>query len=398
MGATFVDTNSIMVGEWSIMLAPWEPYIAQITAQLTSSNSIGAVKDQAFDGEKEFLDVMHDFPQQIARSIPLSEKMAINFSSREINPLTLGLAQGLNPYSEVDATYTEVSNSSTLGTYDDSYLTFEVTQVDTLTLTGTSGTAVVGAAGGLSKTATFNSDLTTTASDFVTANAAAYLAEGIVLTSSTADLIFTSSTASATFTSPTIANATGDLAGSVAHTALNNNDGPTSDRFTFVFDSATTYKCYSAIDGYIQDGSSDGDTTAVFAPNNGTLVYFSLGIGFFTGTWAADDVLVIDTTAYAAAGSGLVHGVSSGGSIGLGNVLAPEYLRCEAHFTYPSGETMYLILPRVQIKSNLSLNASVTEEAATPWTIEATAADSSISGISTTVWNNMKLGRFYWPV
>jgi len=96
-----------------------------------------------------------------------------------------------------------------------------VAQVDTITLTGTSGAAIIGAAGGLTNSAVFNSDLTTTASDFVTNQAADYAAEGITVTSSGADIIFTSDTAGTSFTSPTITNDYGDLAGSVANTAAN---------------------------------------------------------------------------------------------------------------------------------------------------------------------------------
>lgn len=96
-------------------------------------------------------------------------------------------------------------------------------QVDTLTLTGTSGTAAITTSGvtGSPLTATFNTDLTTTASDFVTANSAAYATAGITLTSSGADLIFTAAVAGTPFVSPSVANATGDLAGSVANTTAN---------------------------------------------------------------------------------------------------------------------------------------------------------------------------------
>ena len=91
-------------------------------------------------------------------------------------------------------------------------------QVNKITLTGTSGTANVGAAGGLTKLATFNATLTTTASDFVTAHAAAYLAVGIVVTSSGAVLIFTGQYEGTGFIIPTITNASGNLAGTVAYT------------------------------------------------------------------------------------------------------------------------------------------------------------------------------------
>ena len=103
------------------------------------------------------------------------------------------------------------------GTYD--YTTFK--QVETVTLSGTSGTATISATGGLTKTVTFDTDLTTTASNFVTTNAADYLAEGVVLTSSGADLIFTAQTSGVEFTQPTIVNATGDLIGTVTASTSN---------------------------------------------------------------------------------------------------------------------------------------------------------------------------------
>ena len=65
-----------------------------------------------------------------------------------------------------------------------------VKRKDTITLTGTSGTANI-RVGTLQKLATWNAGgLTNTASDFVAANAAAYYTNGITLTSSGADLIF----------------------------------------------------------------------------------------------------------------------------------------------------------------------------------------------------------------
>jgi len=98
-----------------------------------------------------------------------------------------------------------------------------VSQVYTVTLTGISGTATIAGAGGLSLTATFSSTLTTTASNFVTANAAAYAAVGITLTSSNANLIFTATLPTTIFVPPTVTNATGDLAGTVVYTTAASN-------------------------------------------------------------------------------------------------------------------------------------------------------------------------------
>lgn len=96
-----------------------------------------------------------------------------------------------------------------------------VAQVETVTLTGTSGTANITVAGGLTKLATWNTSLTQTATDFVTAHAAAYKLADIILTSSGADLIFTAAIVGTAIAVPVITNATGDLAGTVAHTTAN---------------------------------------------------------------------------------------------------------------------------------------------------------------------------------
>ena len=95
-----------------------------------------------------------------------------------------------------------------------------VAQVDTVTLIGTSGTANL-SAGGLTKTVTFNTSLTQTATDFVTTHAAAYLLIGIVVTSSGEDIIFTAQTAGVAFDHPFILTLTGDITGNVVNTTPN---------------------------------------------------------------------------------------------------------------------------------------------------------------------------------
>jgi hypothetical protein len=66
---------------------------------------------------------------------------------------------------------------------------FVFREVDEITLTGTSGKVLI-TNNGVSAIATFNTSLTQTATDFVTANADDYLAAGTILTSSGAKLIF----------------------------------------------------------------------------------------------------------------------------------------------------------------------------------------------------------------
>lgn len=88
------------------------------------------------------------------------------------------------------------------------------TRVHTITLSGNSGTASV-SMGGVTKTATYSSSLNTTASNFVSANAAAYLAVGITLTAGSGTLIFTTNATTRFMAPPTIYNATLTLAGTV---------------------------------------------------------------------------------------------------------------------------------------------------------------------------------------
>lgn len=87
-------------------------------------------------------------------------------------------------------------------------------QVDDVTLTGTSGTANINVAG-VNYLATFNTNLTTTASDFVTSHSAALTAAGITVTSNAAVLTFTANVGGTAFTIAAPVNATGDLAGTL---------------------------------------------------------------------------------------------------------------------------------------------------------------------------------------
>lgn len=93
-------------------------------------------------------------------------------------------------------------------------------QVDTVTLTGTSGTANI-QINNVDYLATFDTDLTTTATNFVTAHAAALLLLGVIVTSSTVDVILTATPAGQAFITDSILNVSGDLAGSIVLTTAN---------------------------------------------------------------------------------------------------------------------------------------------------------------------------------
>jgi hypothetical protein len=113
---------------------------------------------------------------------------------------------------------TEPTQTSTaLDAFDGVFNKVNWPRQDVITLSGSSGTATIAYAG-LSYTSTWNTSLTQTAADFVTANSAAFLLKGITLTAASGVLYFTSSSAiKATewFGKATIANASGTLNGAV---------------------------------------------------------------------------------------------------------------------------------------------------------------------------------------
>ncbi len=124
-----------------------------------------------------------------------------------------------------------ISSPCTTGDYDfiiaESGVTFTVladaaiAKVDKINLYGESGTATV-VCDAISKVLTISTTRTAAAQAFVTANAAAYLAAGTVLTSSGDTLIFTANVAGTDFTGSTsITNATGTAGGVVLTTTAN---------------------------------------------------------------------------------------------------------------------------------------------------------------------------------
>jgi hypothetical protein len=97
-----------------------------------------------------------------------------------------------------------------------------VAQVQTVTFTGTSGTANV-TVDGVNYLATFDTDLDTTAANFVTLHASALLNRKLLLENQPTgdDARFTSTIPGRPFSTITITNVSGDLAGSVAATTAN---------------------------------------------------------------------------------------------------------------------------------------------------------------------------------
>jgi hypothetical protein len=186
----------------------------------------------------------------------------------------------------------------------------------------------------------------------------------------------------------TVAGTT-DVAG-VGAISVSDDAGPITDMFTCVFTAATTYDVYSATEGKL---GTSGTVSVLFEPDNGGLPYFSVPADYFTGTWAADEVFTFSTTAYAAAGA---YSDAHVGSINLGALSAPAFVRMEAVYTYPNGTShMYIIFPRANAVSTTEIDLQAEDNANIPITFEAKRADSGVTG-GHSAWDSASLGRIYF--
>jgi hypothetical protein len=84
------------------------------------------------------------------------------------------------------------------------------------------------------------------------------------------------------------------------------------------------------------------------------------------------------------------------GEINLGSLTTPTILRMEAHYTYPDGSNvMVIIFPRCQVAGSIELDFAPEEPAAVAVSIEAKRADSDTTG-GDAKWDNAPLGKMIW--
>ena len=175
--------------------------------------------------------------------------------------------------------------------------------------------------------------------------------------------------------------------GTAGNITVSDDAGPTTESFTVVFTSATAYDVYGLLSGNVGSGT----ITVLFEPDNGGAPYFSIPANFFDANWLADESFTFATTAFVA-GTAAYENAHSG-SIGLGAVSAPEFIRVEAHYVFPNGvDTMTIIFPRTNVTSSLNLDFQAEDSVAVAMTMKSmTASDDIVGGNS--VWNNFGNGR-----
>ena len=167
-----------------------------------------------------------------------------------------------------------------------------------------------------------------------------------------------------------------------------NAGGVVADTWTVYFLTATTGVITGAKTGHVHDFE---DLTSVMEPDDLTNDYFSLPTNFFSGTWAGDETFVFSTSPYAAGSA--AYGDTHAGSINLGALSAPQFVRMEAVYTYPNGtNTMTIVFPRANCTTSVEIDLQAEDNANVPLTFEAKRADSETSG-GNAAWDSMTLGR-----
>lgn len=181
----------------------------------------------------------------------------------------------------------------------------------------------------------------------------------------------------------------GTTTAGTADIAVTQDAGPIDDTFTVIFSSATAFDVYGLTEGDVGSGT----VSVEFAPDNAGNPYFTIPADYFTGTWATSDVYTFKTNAYAASGS---YDDTHSGSINLGGLVAPAFIRMEAVYTYPNGTNhMYIIFPRANATSTMEIDLQAEDNANIPLTFEAKRADSLTDG-GHAVWDSAPLGSLYF--
>jgi len=79
-------------------------------------------------------------------------------------------------------------------------------------------------------------------------------------------------------------------------------------------------------------------------------------------------------------------------SIALGGLVAPDYVRMEAIYTFPDNQTqMVIIYPRANVVSSMEIDLKAEDAAVIPITFEAKRGDSGVTG-GNAAWDEMPLG------
>ncbi len=176
----------------------------------------------------------------------------------------------------------------------------------------------------------------------------------------------------------------GGVSGSIT---VDDLGGVTTETFTVVFTSTTAFAVYGTVTGHVGDGTISTE----FAPQNGSEDYFVIPANYFDANWLTDETYVFATTAFLSGSS--AFGDAHSGSVALGTITAPKFMRVEAVYTFPNGvNKMTIIFPRANAVSSLAIDNQAEDVAAVTLSLKSTTASADADG-GNAAWNAMSQGQ-----
>lgn len=114
-GPITTDTSTIALGLAQIRIGDSSDNIDDIQPALTSSDSIGALANTVFRGNTDWYKLESGFPLIEDFTTPIREGALLECAFKEITPVNMALAMGLDPASEPYASMTAHSGEVPLG-------------------------------------------------------------------------------------------------------------------------------------------------------------------------------------------------------------------------------------------------------------------------------------------
>jgi hypothetical protein len=174
--------------------------------------------------------------------------------------------------------------------------------------------------------------------------------------------------------------------GNAGDITVDDTGGVVSDTWIVTLDDATHYTVFGIDTGVLCAGTV---ISAQCAPDNGGHPYFTIPVDFFDASWLADETYVFKTVAYVADGG---YSSAHSGTIKLGNLRAPDFIRMEAVYTYPNQTNhMYVIFPRANVTSSTEIDWAAEDTIASPIVFEGKRSDSETVG-GNAAWDTMPIG------
>lgn len=392
------DSSAVLAGLAQIRVGNAMDCISYKTPVLNDLNSIGALASTKFSSSVDYLKLESGFPALEDLSIPTRSTALVEAAFKEISPFTMAMAKGADPFGKVGTITGATGGAVALGasaadiaaTAAANIMCAPGTIAETITLTsvGSGATATV------ATTVSTSADVKCISRTI--AGVTSGVANGFIIKKVT-----TSVTSSGTGVAATGTNSANLTFGSAT----------TSETIAITMSSSTELtSAIGTVGGtYTITGNK---TNGVTLTRDGDIVAI-IATAFFGGTTTAADVyslVVTSSTLLTIASSAFVNGTfvtghtlaipitkdaAHSGSIGLGDLTSPVFLRVEVVFTYPNGKILTAIFPRCNVTSSVELDGQAEDFASSPVKFEAKRADDAIAG-GLSLWNVNPLGRLHF--